>query len=86
MSEGLTRSRWLSRARLAVGLAFYAYAAILAIGSIVGAIVDYDRHFASPKFHLSPWYAVLVICIASAALVYIAIRVVALLIRSWISH
>jgi hypothetical protein len=80
MSEGPEQHRqrlWGEWAELLLSILIHGFAAMVAIGAIVGAIVDYDRHFPNPRFHLSPKYAFVVIGVASVALVYIAWRAIA---------
>ena len=66
------RLLWGEWVELALIATIHAFAALLAIGVLVACIVDYDRHFPNPKFHLSPRYAFVCGGIACATLVYIA--------------
>ncbi len=50
----------------------HGFVALLAIGVLVCSIVDYDRHFPNPKFHLSPTYAFASGGIACVVLLYLA--------------
>ncbi len=74
MSEGRHSSRWMSLAKLTGGVAVYAYAAALALGTIVGAIVDFRRHLPNPMTFPTFRYAFMSVVIASAALAFIAYR------------
>jgi hypothetical protein len=50
--------------------------ACFAGGTIVACIVDYDRRFPNPPFHLSPQRVVVYLAIAVPALIFSTVRII----------
>jgi len=64
-------------------LMFYIMAIYLSAGTIISSIVEYDKHFPNPRFHMSPARAYAYIAIASPILIYSALRFRVYLLRLW---
>ncbi len=58
------------------GVFLYLLVAYFAVAVIVGSILDYDRRFPNPPFHMSPRRVAVNCCIAGLVMLFVMPRIV----------